>query len=91
MTVALPTSGTNDDRIDITFSSGGTAGPTTDVLVDLVGYLDGSVLEGEIFVQTSVSGAILEGDELPEKDGVEYLDTTTTENDRGQPSAARRM
>lgn len=147
VTVALPRSGANEGEIDITYSSAGATGPTTDVLVDVVGYLtdtsldeiaddivnlgsrldavgapagaqvfdevagadagdrgaatevplgtvddiafygkcylDGSVLEGEIFVRTSASGAILKGDdELPAKDGAEYLDTTTGESDR---------
>jgi hypothetical protein len=38
VTVALPTSGPNAGRIDITWDALGTLGPTTDVLVDVVGY-----------------------------------------------------
>lgn len=36
--VALPTSGTDTGKVEITFDALGTAGPTTDVLVDVVGY-----------------------------------------------------
>ena len=152
VTVALPATGRNSGTIDITYSSGGVTGPTTDVLVDVVGYLtdssleeiaadivrldsrldglgapdgarifsaqatadvggrgdaddvalgtvddiefygkcylDGTVLEGEIFVETSASGAVLKGDdELPDRDGAEYLTTTTDEKDRVFASA----
>lgn len=37
--VALPTSGANAGQIDITYDALGVAGPTTDVLIDVVGYL----------------------------------------------------
>jgi len=37
--VALPTSGANAGKIDITYDAFGVAGPTTDILVDVVGYL----------------------------------------------------
>ena len=37
--VALPTSGTNAGQIDITYDAYGVGGPTTDVLIDVVGYL----------------------------------------------------
>ena len=37
--VALPTSGINAGQIDITFDAYGVGGPTTDVLIDVVGYL----------------------------------------------------
>jgi len=36
--VAMPTAGANAGKIDITFDAYGTAGPTTDVLIDVVGY-----------------------------------------------------
>jgi hypothetical protein len=36
--VGLPTVGANAGQIDITYDAFGTAGPTTDVLVDVVGY-----------------------------------------------------
>lgn len=38
VTVALPTAGTDAGRIIITFDALGVAGPTTDVLIDVVGY-----------------------------------------------------
>ena len=37
--VGLPTSGPNTGQIDITYDAFGTPGPTTDVLIDVVGYL----------------------------------------------------
>ena len=37
--VALPTAGANAGQIDITFDAFGVAGPTTNVLADVVGYL----------------------------------------------------
>lgn len=36
--VALPTAGANTGKIDVTFDAYGTAGPTTDILIDVVGY-----------------------------------------------------
>ena len=43
--VALPTSGANAGRIDITYDAYGAAGPTTDVLIDVVGYTADAGLE----------------------------------------------
>jgi len=37
--VGLPTAGANAGKIDITYDAYGTAGPTTEVLIDVVGYL----------------------------------------------------
>jgi hypothetical protein len=37
--VGLPTTGTNAGKIDIMYDAYGQAGPTTDVLVDVVGYM----------------------------------------------------
>jgi hypothetical protein len=37
--VALPTTGTNAGRIDITYDAFGITGPTTEVLIDVVGYM----------------------------------------------------
>ncbi len=45
VTVALPTTGANIGQIDITYSADGTSGPTTDVLMDVVGYLTDSSLD----------------------------------------------
>ncbi len=36
--VALPTTGANAGQIDITYDALGVAGPTTDVLIDVMGY-----------------------------------------------------
>ena len=38
MTVAVPTAGADLGKIEITYDALGTAGPTTDVLIDVVGY-----------------------------------------------------
>jgi hypothetical protein len=38
VTVSLPTAGADAGKIEITFDAYGTAGPTTDVLIDVVGY-----------------------------------------------------
>ena len=38
VTVGLPTTGAQAGRIDITFDALGVAGPTTDILIDVVGY-----------------------------------------------------
>lgn len=37
--VGLPTAGANAGQIDITYDAYGVAGPTTDVLIDVVGYM----------------------------------------------------
>jgi hypothetical protein len=37
--VGLPTAGANTGQIDITYDAYGVAGPTTDVLIDVVGYM----------------------------------------------------
>jgi len=39
--VGLPTTGANAGQIDITYDAFGVAGPTTDVLIDVVGYTIG--------------------------------------------------
>lgn len=39
VTVALPTSGPHAGKIDITWDALGRSGPTTDILVDVVGYM----------------------------------------------------
>jgi hypothetical protein len=43
--VALPTAGANAGKIDITFDAFGVAGPTTDVLIDVVGYTTNAGLQ----------------------------------------------
>lgn len=43
--VALPTAGANAGQIDITFDAYGTAGRTTDILVDVVGYMTNTGLK----------------------------------------------
>ena len=43
--VAMPTSGANAGKIDITFDAYGVVGPTTDVLIDVVGYTTNTGLQ----------------------------------------------
>lgn len=43
--VAMPTSGTNEGEIDITYDAYGVAGPTTDILIDVVGYMTSAGLQ----------------------------------------------
>ncbi len=43
--VALPTAGANAGKIDITFDSYGVVGPTTDILIDVVGYMTNTGLQ----------------------------------------------
>ena len=43
--VAMPTSGPNAGKIDITYDAYGTAGPTTELLIDVVGYLTNTGLQ----------------------------------------------
>lgn len=43
--VALPTAGANAGKIDITFDAYGAVGPTTDILIDVVGYMTNTGLQ----------------------------------------------
>ena len=43
--VGLPTSGANAGKIDITFDALGVAGPTTDILIDVVGFTTSAGLQ----------------------------------------------
>jgi hypothetical protein len=43
--VGLPTAGANAGQIDITYDAFGQAGPTTDVLIDIVGYYTNATLK----------------------------------------------
>jgi hypothetical protein len=43
--VAMPTSGANEGEIDITYDAYGQAGPTTDILIDVVGYMTSAGLQ----------------------------------------------
>jgi hypothetical protein len=43
--VSLPTAGANAGQIDITFDAYGVAGPTTDILIDIVGYTTNTGLQ----------------------------------------------
>ena len=43
--VAVPTAGPNAGKIDITYDAYGQAGPTTDILIDVVGYMTNTGLQ----------------------------------------------
>ena len=43
--VSMPTAGANAGKIDITWDALGTAGPTTDILIDVVGYTTNTGLQ----------------------------------------------
>ncbi len=43
--VAMPTAGANAGQIDITYDAYGQAGPTTDILIDVVGYMTSAGLQ----------------------------------------------
>lgn len=58
--VALPTTGDNAGEIDITYDAFGVAGPTTDVLVDVVGYLQ-EASPGITDIQTVENSARVDG------------------------------
>jgi hypothetical protein len=71
--IALPTSGANAGQIDITFDALGVAGPTTDMLIDVVGYTTNTGLQelgAGFFTQESGSIAWL----ADEKQEVATLD-----------------
>lgn len=57
VTVALPTTGSNAGRIDITFDALGSAGPTTDILIDVVGYATSTGLQELLVGQVTVAGS----------------------------------
>ena len=58
--VALPTAGPNAGKIDITYSAFDVAGPTTDVLIDIVGYTTSAGLQQLVAdVATKVTGGPL--------------------------------
>jgi hypothetical protein len=58
--VALATSGANAGKIDITYDAYGASGPTTDILIDVVGYTNNSTLaalQAEIDAVEAVNAA----------------------------------
>jgi len=65
--VAVPTAGANAGKIDITFDAYGVAGPTTDVLIDVVGYMTNAGLQqlvadvAPLFARVTPSGAVYQG------------------------------
>lgn len=60
--VALPTTGTNKGKIDITWDALGIAGPTTDILIDVVGYtsttaLDAKANSADVYTRAEIDAA----------------------------------
>lgn len=55
--VELPTSGANAGMIDITFDALGVAGPTTDILIDVVGYMTSEGLQDLVASQPIAKSA----------------------------------
>ena len=75
--VALPTSGANAGMIDITFDALGVAGPTTDILIDVVGYTTSEGLQ-DLVASQPIARSAREGDvgTLPDNDGSIVLTVT---------------
>ncbi|CAN5504793.1 hypothetical protein BH10ACT2_BH10ACT2_10620 [soil metagenome] len=62
VTVKIPTSGADAGKIEITYSAGGTTGPTTNVLVDIVGYYLGTgTADGDPCTADGLDGTIISG------------------------------
>ena len=77
--VTLPTTGPNAGQIDITYDALGVAGPTTDILIDVVGYTTNTGLqEVNTELGKKVSGSTL---------GMAPVKVTAT--DGASPAAAR--
>ena len=66
--VALPTSGANAGQIDITYDAYGTAGPPTDLLIDIVGYLTNTGLQELVNAQPIAKSASVT-DVIPDPEG----------------------
>lgn len=64
--VGLPTTGANAGRIDITYDALGAAGPTTEVLIDVVGYLTVAAPDGALLARIdaleAAADALVAGD-----------------------------
>ncbi|CAN5504565.1 hypothetical protein BH10ACT2_BH10ACT2_10600 [soil metagenome] len=64
VTVKVPTSSGDAGKIEITYSAGGTTGPTTNVLVDIVGYFqatDPAPVDGDPCTAGALDGTIING------------------------------
>jgi hypothetical protein len=64
--VALPTTGANAGKIDITYDALGTPGPTTDILIDIAGYTTTGLQQlitdtPPMFATINTNGAVLQG------------------------------
>ena len=70
--VALPTSGANAGQIDITYDAYGTAGPATDLLIDIVGYLTNTGLQ-ELVNAQPIAKSAFRGDVSPDPNGFEKV------------------
>ena len=59
--VALPTAGANAGQIDITYDAYGAAGPTVDVLVDVVGYTTNQGIQSLVADLAATNARVTEG------------------------------
>ena len=86
--VAMPTAGANAGKIDITFDAYGVAGPTTDVLIDVVGYTTNTGLQelvADVAAKASITALPIarsarEGDVSPDPNGTSKVLVTVTIN-----------
>ena len=82
VTVALPTSGADAGKIEITYDAFGQPGPTTDVLIDVVGYTTDGGVAG---LAAEVASLRAEVDALKSTVGAK-LDNVSIETVDGQPT-----
>lgn len=66
--VALPTTGANAGKIDITYDAYGTAGPSTELLIDVVGYFTNSGLQ-ELVRAAPIAKSVAINDVIPDPNG----------------------
>jgi hypothetical protein len=69
--VGLPTAGANAGQIDITYDAFGQAGPTTEVLIDVVGYMGATGPRGYSAWDAIPSGVTVTGEILWDSHGPE--------------------
>jgi hypothetical protein len=75
--VALPTTGANAGQVDITYNAYGTAGPSTEMLIDIVGYLTNTGLQELVKAQPIAKSAYI-NDVVPDPGGTTKVLVSTT-------------
>jgi hypothetical protein len=81
--VALPTTGSNAGKIDITYDALGTPGPTTDVLIDIAGYTTTTGLQ-QLIADTRPMFATINGNNGAVYDGRASRLVTSTRTSVGE-------